>query len=124
MVPTRLEDIHTASPSDGKMVTSSKTRPIATGVLVIYHGLPTSHVRPATAQIWAPTTLTEIEDVLSEKTAAICLSENSRWSIASGSHNIPPVAGVGTPISEEHTCMTTMFKHFKSYHRPTRTEIP
>jgi hypothetical protein len=54
------------------MVAADKSRPFATCVAVVHHVFPASHVRSAAIQVLAASTLTKVEDILSEQTMTIC----------------------------------------------------
>jgi hypothetical protein len=121
MVPASLEDMRTASPSGGKMVTSTKTMPIATCVAVVHSGSPASHLRPATIQVRAPTTHAEVESIFHKVTMAI------RWTWGphtTCTHNPPMVSCIRAPVPEKHASMTTMLKHFKSNKTPPMKPMP
>jgi len=105
------EDPQAASPTHSKVIVSRESRPPATCVTVVNDLAPSSHVRPATAQILAAPALPEVEGIFSEETMAI-----SGWSApgrpsAACLHNSPSVSSVGTMVPEQHASMTTTLKH-------------
>jgi hypothetical protein len=71
MIPTASEDSHPGSPSHSKVIMTGKSRPSAAGVPVVNIMFPTLHIWPSTVQILTSTTLTEVEDIVPEKTMAI-----------------------------------------------------
>ena len=82
---------------------------------------PTSHVRLARVQVFAPTTLTKVEGVLPEETVAIsdCVLYVA---FATCAHNSPTVCSIGTSVPEQHPCMTTALKHLQTHKTPPSTK--
>jgi hypothetical protein len=117
------EDSQAACPAHSEVITASESGPSATCVAVVHGMAPTSHIRPAPAQILAPPALTEPEGVLPEKTSPI-RGAMATMSPATCYHNSPSVSSVGTSVPEQHASMTTMLKHFKSHNGPPGAEMP
>jgi hypothetical protein len=110
------ENPHAASPSHSEVIGSNKAVPSVACVPVVDHMTPTSHVDSAAVQVLAPTTLTEVEDVLPEQTMAV--SGASRPP-ATGTYCKPTISGIGAPIPEEHAGMPATFKHLESRGTPS-----
>jgi hypothetical protein len=123
VIPAASEDSHASSPTHSEVVTSLKTRPSASSVPVVYFMSPTSHVRPASVEILATTTLTEVERIFHEKTMAIC-DTITAMPPSAGADNHPAVSCIMTTVPEKHASMTTMFKHFESDHAPSSQMSP
>ena len=85
---------------------------------------PALHVGPATVQVLAPATLTEIECVLPEETMAISDLVARVPGAMVCANKTPSVSGVGTPVPEMDACMATTLKHFKSDKAPWSTKMP
>jgi len=84
---------------------------------------PTRHVRPATIQVLAMASLTEVENVLHEETSAIC-DLMALWCFAATcARNNPSVSSVGTMVPEEHPSMATMFEHLESHKMPASSHV-
>jgi hypothetical protein len=88
---------HPASPAHGKMITTGKSRPPTTCVLVIYNMFPACHLRPATIEILASTALTKVKCILSEVTMTILRVPRL---IATCTHKNPSVSGITPPVPE------------------------
>ena len=82
---------------------------------------PTSHIWTATVQILASSTLTEVEDIFSEETMAIC--DTVRLS-PTCTRNSPTVSSVRAMVPEKHASMTTTLEHLKSHKMPPCTNMP
>ena len=105
------------SPTDSEVVTFLETFPFLSCVPVIDNLAPPSHVDFATVEVLATTALTKIEYILSEDTMAI----NGRFGFfpfGGRTDYNPSVSGVTTLVPEEHPCMTTFLKHFKTHAVP------
>jgi hypothetical protein len=111
------KESHTSRPTHSKVISAAEARPITTCVPVVDVMAPTSHIRPATIQIWATTSLAEVKGILHEEAMPICNAMASN-SPATRSHSHPSIGCVRTSISEEHASMPTAFEHFKSYKAP------
>ena len=83
---------------------------------------PASHVRLATIQILAPTTLTKVERILHEETSAIS-GAMTTLSHTTRTHNSPTVSSVATMVPEEHAGSAAMLKHLKSHETPPSTNM-
>jgi hypothetical protein len=70
-VAARLVSSHATCPTHSKVIASAKSRPSAPSVPVIHSMAPTSHVRSATEQVGATTSLAKVEGILPEDTMAI-----------------------------------------------------
>jgi hypothetical protein len=70
-VTTCTEDPYTACPPRRKMISPAKTTPIASCVRMVHYLAPACHIRPATRQFGASTTLPKIEAVFPEEPMAI-----------------------------------------------------
>jgi hypothetical protein len=68
-------------------------------------------------QVLAPTTLTEVEDILPEEAVAICDGIAGLTS-ATCTHNNPSVASVSTSVPEKHPSVTTALKHLELHMMP------
>ena len=82
---------------------------------------PASHIRTATVQVLATSTLTEVKDIFSEETMTI--SDAVRLP-ATCTRNNPTVSSVRTMVPEKHPSMTTTLKHLKSHKMPPCTNMP
>jgi hypothetical protein len=103
------------------VITSGEARPFAACVPVEYGVAPTSHVRPATIQIRAPTTLTEVVGILPEETVTI--NNAATCAPATCAHSCPFVSSVRTLVPEKHPSRSTMFKHLESHKSPRGMKI-
>jgi hypothetical protein len=122
-VVTPPEDSHASRPTNCKLITSSKTWPLATSVPVVYSMSPTSHVRPSAVQIGAPTTLTKVVNILPEQTVAVRGTRSSD-SHTLGTNDLPSLCCISSPVSEQHASMTSTFKHLESHKVPATTQVP
>jgi hypothetical protein len=117
-IPARAEDSHAASPTNSKMIASSKTRPPATRVPVVNNLTPTSHVWLASVQILATATLAEVEGILPEETMAIGRTIR-KVATPARTYCSPSFCSVETLVPEEHASVTTMFEHLEPHEVPT-----
>merc|ERR1719472_631416 len=78
VVMTCPENSHAACPTHSKVIVSVKPWPPSTCVAIVHSMSPTRHVRPATIQVLAMASLTEIESVLHKETMPICDSMTLR----------------------------------------------
>jgi hypothetical protein len=104
------------------MITSGKTRPSATSVPVVNVVTPTSHIWSTSTQVWTPTTLTEVEGILPEKTMAV--DDSMTWGFPTCLCNGPSVSSVSTSVPEKHARMATVLKHLKSDEVPSSADTP
>jgi hypothetical protein len=65
------EDPEAPCPAHCEVISPSKTRPSTTCVAIVHDMFPTSHIRPATRQSRASTSLTEVEHTHKETTMVI-----------------------------------------------------
>jgi hypothetical protein len=114
-----MKEPHATSPTHGKVITASKSRPSATCVPVVNIMFPTSHVRIAYVQIWATPTLAEVKGILPEEPVAINRSVTTRRLVTTCTANVPSVSCLGTSVPEKHTSMATTLKHLNSRQAPT-----
>jgi hypothetical protein len=121
MVTACPEDSQAASPTHSEVITSRKSGPLAACVAIVNSVFPTSHVRTATVQVLATSTLTKVEDIFSEETMTI--RDAMRLS-ATCARNNPPVSSVRAMVPEKHTGMTTTLKHLNSHKMPPCTNMP
>jgi hypothetical protein len=110
-------DSHLCCPAHSEVISAAEARPSATCVPIVDVMAPTSHIRSATIQIWATTSLAEVKGILHEEAMPICNAMASN-SPATRSHSHPSIGCVRTSISEEHASMPTAFEHFNSYKAP------
>jgi hypothetical protein len=122
MVTATPEKSHAACPTHSEVITSMEARPLATCVTIVHDMLPAGHIRLATVQVLATSTLTKVESILPEETMAICDRIRSVAS-ATGSDNNPSVSSVGPVIPEEHPSMTTTLEELQSHKTPPTTNI-
>jgi len=110
-------DSHAACPTNCKVIAAGKTWPPSTGVTVVYKVLPASHIRAATIQILATTTLTKVEGLLPEKTFAIrgTSTTTATFAFCACTHNSPSVSSVSSSVPEQHPSMPTTLKHLNSH---------
>ena len=83
---------------------------------------PSCHVRPATIQVLAMASLTEVESVLPEETSAVC---DLMCGVASATctHHHPTVASIVSPVPEQHPCMAAVLKHLQPDKMPSTTQV-
>jgi hypothetical protein len=117
------EDSHAACPSCSKVVASFESRPFLACVAIVNSPTPSSHVWSATVQVRAPTTLTEVVDVLSEKPSTIS-STMTTLPCTTCTRNNPTVASIRTMVPEEHASMTAVLKHLEPHQVPSGTHLP
>jgi hypothetical protein len=98
MIMTCPEDSHAAGPTHSKVITSSKSRPLATCIAVVHHLAPASHVRPATIQVLASPTLAKIERILSKDAMAICKAMSA--TSATCAYDEPSISSIMATVSE------------------------
>jgi hypothetical protein len=122
MVTATPEKSHAACPTHSEVITSMEARPLAACVTIVHDMLPAGHIRLATVQVLATSTLTKVESILPEETMAICDRIRSVAS-ATGSDNNPSVSSVGPVIPEEHPSMTTTLEELQSHKTPPTTNI-
>jgi hypothetical protein len=117
-----LEDSEAACPTHGEVVTSREALPCFTCVFIIHNLAPAFHVGFVIDQVLAPSSLTEVEDILPEETTAI---ENAMASVvsATGFHNSPSVGSIRPFVPEQHPSVTTAFKHLKSHKAPSSAKM-
>jgi hypothetical protein len=111
---------HATCPPNSKVIVSGKTRPSAACVAVVHCVSPTSHVWSATPQVRATTTLSEIENIFSEKCMTIGGVVGGRATCVG---QFPTIPRVRMCVSEPHTSMTAALKHLQSHEMPTSTHI-
>jgi hypothetical protein len=87
----------------------------------VNHLAPTSHVRLATVQILAPTTLAKVEGILPEDTSPI--NDPMARLSATCAHDNPSVASIRAMVPEKHTSMTAALKHLKPHQVPPSTNL-
>jgi hypothetical protein len=104
------------------MIASVETRPPATRISVVHHLAPASHVRLATIQVVATTTLTKVKSILPEEAMSIN-GTMGNFSHATGTHNNPSLAGIGAMVPEPHASVTTTLEHLKPHKTPTGTKV-
>jgi hypothetical protein len=117
------EDSEAACPTYSKVIAAFETRPLLACVAIVDSVAPTSHVRLASVQVLAATTLAKVESILPEKTMAVSRTMTTP-SHTTGTSNNPPVSSIWTMVPEEHPCMTTTLEHFESHKTPTSANSP
>jgi len=112
-------DSHAACPTNCKVIAAGKTGPPSTGVTVVYKVLPASHIRPATIQILATTTLTEVEGLFPEKSFAIrgtsATAFATAFAFSACTRHCPSVSSVRSSVPKQHPSMPTTLKHLNSH---------
>jgi hypothetical protein len=91
MVMASFEDSQAASPTHGEVIAPGEARPSAPCVAIVYIVPPASHIRSATIEVLAPTTLTEVKDILPEEAMAV-RGMKAGLSPALCAHNSPAVS--------------------------------
>jgi hypothetical protein len=123
VVMARLEDSQTACPTHCEVIPAAITGPIAASVTIVDVVFPASKIRSATVEVLTATSLAEVEGIFHEETIAISNRIAGAVASATSPHNSPSVASVRTMVPEEHTSMTTFFKHLKSHEPPPSTHV-
>jgi hypothetical protein len=103
------------------VIASCETWPSATCVAIVHHQAPTSHVRSASVQILAPTTLTEVKGILHKQTMTVSCAMATTF--ATRTHDSPSVACVSPSVPEQHASMTTFLEHLKLDEMPSRAKV-
>jgi hypothetical protein len=109
-------DPQATCPTHSKVIASAKAWPSSTCVTIVHEMFPSSHVRSATVQVLATTSLTEVEGILPEETMTISGAECPP---ASRTQDSPSISCVWAPVPKEHTSMTTTLKHLESHKTPS-----
>jgi len=117
-----LEDSQASCPTNSEVVPAAIARPIATCVTIVHIVFPASQIRFATLQVLTTTSLAEVEGILHEQAMTISDGIVANAS-ATGTHNSPSVASIGTMIPEEHPSMTSTLKKLKSHKTPSSTHV-
>jgi hypothetical protein len=86
-----LEKPRAGCPTHSKVIASGKPRPSSSGVSIVHHMTPSSHVRLATVQVLAAAALTEVEGVLPKEAMAINRAMATRSPSATRTHNSPTI---------------------------------
>jgi hypothetical protein len=120
-IMARLENSQAACPTHSKVIASGKPRPPASGVAIIHHVLPTSHIRPAPVQVLATATLTKEICVFSEE--AMAISGTMPTFTATRLHDSPSISSIRAMVPEEHASMAAALKHLQSDQMPTGTHM-
>jgi hypothetical protein len=95
-IVAQFVDSHAASPTDGEVIASSKSRP--------------------------STTLAEVESILHVDTSTVYKHVPSS-SIPICPRDFPSISGVFAPVPEQHPSMATPLKHFESHKNPSTTKM-
>jgi len=104
------EDSQAASPTHCKVIASFESGPFLACVAIVNSMAPTSHVRFATVQVLATTTLTKVESILPEEAMAInCTMGNLPRALCA--YNNPFVSSIRPLVPEEHPSMTSTLEH-------------
>jgi hypothetical protein len=109
-----LVNSQAACPANSKVIASSKARPSATSVSIVHEMSPSSHVGFVDVEILATAALAKVEGILPEETSAISGTSGDMAS-STRPHNSPSVASIVPSVPEQHPCVSTALKHFKSY---------
>ena len=75
-------------------------------------------------EVLEASSLTKVVDVLPEKSRTISGGSSTHSTSATGTHNDPSVASIGTMVPEQHPCMTTTLEHLKPHKTPAATNMP
>jgi hypothetical protein len=87
--------------------------------------LPTTMRGSAPIEVLATTSLTEVVDILSEKTSAISGNgATGAATFATCTYDSPSIASVGTSVPEQHPSMATTLKELNSHNTPSCTNTP
>jgi len=123
MVMAGLEDSQAASPTHSKVITSFETAPFLACVAIVHCMAPAGHVGFATLQVLTPAALAKVKGILHEQTMTIS-NRVPTVPPATCTNNGPSVTSISTSVPEQHTSITTTFKHFESHQMPTTTKFP
>jgi hypothetical protein len=123
VVMARLEDSQATCPTHSEMIPAAKTRPIATSVTVVDIVFPASKVRSATIEVLTTASLAKIESIFHEQPVAISDGIVAVLA-ATGTHDSPSIASVGTFVPQQHPSSTSALKHLKSHKMPPAAKTP
>jgi len=123
VVMTCPEESHAACPTNSEVITSCKSRPLATSVFIVHSVSPASHVRSATIQVLAAAALTKVEGILHEEASAVSGAMSGLPS-ATCTSNHPSISSVGAVVPKEHPSIAAALKHLKSHNKPRSTNVP